>query len=771
VREKAASSTVPARAALAALLAALAVCMAAPSAQAVIVHLRGGKALSFQPLRGASAPAAPLDAFFSNLDYNGGPVMASNTNYAIYWQPSGAPAYPTGYRSGVDTYFEDLAHDSGGRQNVDSVSSQYNDWEGDFARYDSHFGGDLLDTDPYPANGCKQATICLTDEQLEQELEKFIEANKLPTDIEHEYFLLTPPTVEDCFEAGGAECSAGTKKPAYCAYHSAFSSGTGVVVYANDPYVTGNFGCDDGNHPNGKPSDGVIEGGLSHEHNESVTDPEPNSGWTDLGGSGGEIGDKCRTFESSSEFGPTLGTTGSGAKYNQVINGHFYWYQQEWSNEDHECLQRWSPGGAPATATFSSEPAAGANEMKFNASASTAPGGVVKYNWKFAGAGTPTETSVPTISHKFPGSGKWEVALTVFASNGESAGTTRLIATGDEGPVAAFSPSATFVAPGQPVAFAAEASDPDGSITAYEWNFGDGSTRGTGAAPSHAYAAGGTYTVTLLLADSSGQIATTSHVIEVDEAPSAEFSFAPTAARTGSAVAFNAAASSDADGSIASYAWSFGDGGAATGVAPEHVFTAPGSYAVTLTVTDSDGRTAGVTHEVTVTGAPAGSAAGASGTPGTGSPSAAPGAAAVTAAAAGKLELTASVDPASGAITFTAAASGAGTFSWLSTFANGRFGVFGASVAKCRRGFVRLHGRCRPAAIVFSKGRKAVASLGAVKLLLRPTASGRRALASAWRHRRGLPVKVTLSFQPASGGAAVSRSFSIVVRGAKPKKR
>jgi hypothetical protein len=84
---------------------------------------------------------------------------------------------------------------------------------------------------------------------------------------------------------------------------------------------------------------------------------------------------------------------------------------------------------------------------------------------------------------------------------------------------------------------------------------------------------------------------------------------------------------------------------------------------------------------------------------------------------------------------------------------------------------VRLHGRCRPAAIVFSKGRKAVASLGAVKLLLRPTASGRRALASAWRHRRGLPVKVTLSFQPASGGAAVSRSFSIVVRGAKPKKR
>jgi PKD repeat protein len=762
VRKKSAS--------FAALIAALSFCIVVPSAQAIVVHLRNGKALSFQPLRGARAPAAPLDAFFSNLDYNGGPVMSSNTNYAVYWKPSGAPSYPAGYTAGVDQYFEDLAHDSGGHQNVDSVSSQYNDWEGDYARYDSRFGGELLDTDPYPANGCKQATICLTDEQLERELEKFIEANKLPADVEHEYFLLTPEKVEDCFEASGAECSAGAKNAAYCAYHSAFSplKFEGVVVYANDPYVTGNFGCDDGNHPNGKPSDGVIEGGLSHEHNESVTDPEPNSGWADLGGSGGEIGDKCRTFESSSEFGPTLGTTGSGAKYNQVINGHFYWYQQEWSNENHECLQRWSPGGAPATATFSSEPAAGANELKFNAAASTAPGGVVRYNWSFAGSASPTETSVPTVSHKFPGAGKWEVALTVFAANGESAGTTRLIATGDEGPVVGFSPSAAAVGQGQPVSFAAEASDSDGSITAYEWNFGDGSSRGTGSSPSHAYAAVGAYTVTLLVADASGQLATATHVVEVDEAPSAEFSFAPSAASTGSAVAFNAAASSDADGSIASYAWTFGDGGSATGIAPEHVFSAPGTYPVTLTVTDSDGRTAGVTHEITVTGAPAGNATGSSGAA---LPAFNPGSPGVTSAGAADLQLSASVDPASGAITFAVSASGAGTFSWLSTFANGRFGVFGASVAKCRRGYVRLHGRCRPAAIVFSKGRKAVASLGAVKLVLKPTASGRRALASARRRRRGLPVTVTVSFRPAGGGAAVSRTVSIVVRAGKPNKR
>src|SRR5579859_7314200 len=144
-----------AAAALAAAVAVLLVC--ASSALGVVVHLHNGRSLSFQPLRGSSMP---LDAFFSNLDYNGGPVMASNTNYAVYWRPSSAPAYPSGYQSGLDTFFEDLAHDSGGHQNVDSVATQYNDWEGDYARYQSHFGGELVDTDAYPKNGCTQATIC-----------------------------------------------------------------------------------------------------------------------------------------------------------------------------------------------------------------------------------------------------------------------------------------------------------------------------------------------------------------------------------------------------------------------------------------------------------------------------------------------------------------------------------------------------------------------------------------------------------------------------------
>src|SRR5581483_6574520 len=202
--------------------------------------------------------AAPFDSVLTNVDYNGGPVMPSNANYTVYWDPSGAPAYPSGYKSGVDEFFTDLAHDSGGVGNVDSVAAQYNDAAGDYASYDSSFAGRLDDTDSYPASGCPGATVCLTDAQIQTELSSYISSHSLPRDLKHEYFLLLPPGVETCFDATGTQgCSAGSSvNPKFCAYHSFSTSGT-EFIYADDPYVTGNSGCDDGNHPNGSPSDGV----------------------------------------------------------------------------------------------------------------------------------------------------------------------------------------------------------------------------------------------------------------------------------------------------------------------------------------------------------------------------------------------------------------------------------------------------------------------------------------------------------------------------------
>ena len=86
---------------------------------------------------------------------------------------------------------------------------------------------------------------------------------------------------------------------------------------------------------------------------------------------------------------------------------------------------------------------------------------------------------------------------------------------------------------------------------------------------------------------------------------SAASNVAPTAAFSSSCTDlscnFDASASSDTDGTIASYSWSFG----ASGVSASHTYASAGTYTVTLTVTDNAGATDTVSHTVSVTAPPA----------------------------------------------------------------------------------------------------------------------------------------------------------------------
>jgi PKD repeat protein len=84
---------------------------------------------------------------------------------------------------------------------------------------------------------------------------------------------------------------------------------------------------------------------------------------------------------------------------------------------------------------------------------------------------------------------------------------------------------------------------------------------------------------------------------ETNAPPTAAFTFSC----TDLTCSFNGSSSSDADGTISSYQWTFGDGSSGTGATPSRTYAAAGTYTVTLTVTDDDGATGGTSQSVTVT--------------------------------------------------------------------------------------------------------------------------------------------------------------------------
>jgi hypothetical protein len=119
-----------------------------------------------------------------------------------------------------------------------------------------------------------------------------------------------------------------------------------------------------------------------------------------------------------------------------------------------------------------------------------------------------------------------------------------------------------------------------------------------------------------------------------------------------------------------------------------------------------------------------------------------------------------SFEPTTGRVIFIETITNPGTFSWLLTVPNGRFGVF-ASRSKCRAGLVRLAGKCRPSKIVFATGRATVPA-GVVIFKLRPSPTALKALKNALKLGKGVRVTATFTFQSARGGPPVSHTQTIV---------
>lgn len=120
------------------------------------------------------------------------------------------------------------------------------------------------------------------------------------------------------------------------------------------------------------------------------------------------------------------------------------------------------------------------------------------------------------------------------------------------------------------------------------WNFGDGGTSNQ-ASPSHNYVTAGNFVVTYN-ATVNGSPVTYTALVKSNAKPNANFTFNPAA--NGCAprsVTFNNTSSGVGGSTIVSSLWTFGDGGSSTNSNPTYGYTIPGSYSVTLKVTDSNG--------------------------------------------------------------------------------------------------------------------------------------------------------------------------------------
>ncbi|RLG19847.1 hypothetical protein DRN74_06315, partial [Candidatus Micrarchaeota archaeon] len=236
----------------------------------------------------------------------------------------------------------------------------------------------------------------------------------------------------------------------------------------------------------------------------------------------------------------------------------------------------------------------------FNASQSYDPdgGAIVTYKWNF-GDGNIGYGKV--VVHQYQNPGVYTIILTVTDDEGEVGVATSghgynvpppINVTENIPPVVNFTWEVDPEVDGT-INFYSSATDPDGAIVSYFWNFGDGNTS-SNPNPSHTYGRSGTYTVTLIVTDDNGGQSSVEITVTVPNIlPIAGFSYSPRNVTTARSVTFDGGSpySYDKDGYIVNWSWDFDGNGIidAYGSIVTHLYSSPGNYTVILNVTDNDG--------------------------------------------------------------------------------------------------------------------------------------------------------------------------------------
>jgi PKD repeat protein len=214
---------------------------------------------------------------------------------------------------------------------------------------------------------------------------------------------------------------------------------------------------------------------------------------------------------------------------------------------------------------------------------------VESYLWDF---GDNTSGTGYYASHAYTDEGVYNVTLIVTDTGGKTGSYSVLVTVKENWP-----PVPDFwITPWPPSANASvtydahQSRDPDGTITAFDWDFGDGCA-GVGMYTTHTYAMGGYYNVTLMVTDDRGANANLTMLTYVNFDPVATFFFEPSEPLQQQTFVFNGSGSYDTDGTIASCIWSFGDGGTwySYDLVINYSYWKGGDYIVNLTVIDNNG--------------------------------------------------------------------------------------------------------------------------------------------------------------------------------------
>jgi PKD repeat protein len=231
--------------------------------------------------------------------------------------------------------------------------------------------------------------------------------------------------------------------------------------------------------------------------------------------------------------------------------------------------------------------------IEFDGRATLGAGTDLTYSWDF---GDGTQGTGVTPTHTYDATGDYTVTLSVTdGTTTNSTWTTAKIIVRTP-PVARSGGPYTGYVGIEVFMDGRGSSDANGDPLTYLWSFGDG----TGVRSNyiyHTYHAAGTYTVTLTVSDGvfTSSDATTATIGGRPQHPPTAYAGGPYQGFTGLPVAFDGSRSYDADADPITYRWLFGDYQESTLPAPQHIYTAAGTYDVVLEVNDGALTTSDVT--------------------------------------------------------------------------------------------------------------------------------------------------------------------------------